>query len=73
MIIWDQRNKERKETHLSFSRDQRKTLDNSTGVENFKYRNSNKKSTVEKLQELKIVSEVERVCLPSKYTTIEKG
>ena len=34
-----------------------KTLDNSARVENFRYRNSNKKSTVEKLQELKIVGE----------------
>ena len=41
----------------------RKTLDNSARVENFKYRNSNKKSTVEKLQELKIVGEVEKSVL----------
>ena len=32
-------------------------------MENFKYRNSNKKSTVEKLQELKIVGEVEKSVL----------
>ena len=40
-----------------------KTLDNSARVENFKYRNSNKKSTIEKLQELKIVGEMEKSVL----------